>query len=166
MIHARDRIATARDQHGTYLWREKGRETAHTTCLPYRTRWSAWRKIPADGIWLSGRRYITGCGSLLVGIHSSRECSGSACTIHRPSDHALRTGRTHWRHGGYFLDIKPPHMERICEHGVGHPDPDEIQLGVGVHGCDGCCSVTWLKCGRDKHGYHNAVCRYCDGTAE
>jgi hypothetical protein len=33
-------------------------------------------------------------------------------------------------------------MERICSHGIGHPDPDEINLdknGRGIHGCDGCC---------------------------
>lgn len=29
-------------------------------------------------------------------------------------------------------------MERMCPHGIGHPDPDEITLDV-VHGCDGCC---------------------------
>jgi hypothetical protein len=38
-------------------------------------------------------------------------------------------------------------MERICPHGVGHPDPDDAayreRLGQGyknIHGCDGCCS--------------------------
>jgi hypothetical protein len=33
-------------------------------------------------------------------------------------------------------------MERICPHGIGHPDPDEINLHLPsrkVHGCDGCC---------------------------
>jgi len=37
-------------------------------------------------------------------------------------------------------------MERICPHGVGHPDPDDvvylIKIGreyLTVHGCDGCC---------------------------
>jgi hypothetical protein len=41
-------------------------------------------------------------------------------------------------------------MERICSHGVGHPDPDDIAFkfenglddAMGVHGCDGCCSAT------------------------
>lgn len=37
----------------------------------------------------------------------------------------------HWR-GDRHL------MERICPHGVGHPDPDDINPD-GVHGCDGCC---------------------------
>jgi hypothetical protein len=35
-------------------------------------------------------------------------------------------------------------MERICEHGIGHPDPDDrrIRTGedMGDHGCDGCCT--------------------------
>lgn len=45
-------------------------------------------------------------------------------------------------------------MERVCDHGIGHPDPDHIKHvtriaryasvpvdvdGIGVHGCDGCC---------------------------
>lgn len=30
--------------------------------------------------------------------------------------------------------------ERICPHGIGHPDPDQpLDNGRGVHGCDGCC---------------------------
>jgi len=36
-------------------------------------------------------------------------------------------------------------FERICEHGVGHPDPDQFpfweetnQMYQAVHGCDGC----------------------------
>lgn len=42
-------------------------------------------------------------------------------------------------------------MERICPHGVGHPDPDHIAFVErvagkdvasveAVHGCDGCCA--------------------------
>ena len=41
-------------------------------------------------------------------------------------------------------------MERICPHGVGHPDPDHLSFlerlfgeettrHESVHGCDGCC---------------------------
>lgn len=37
-------------------------------------------------------------------------------------------------------------FERMCSHGIGHPDPDQKDywrvLGLeheGVHGCDGCC---------------------------
>lgn len=38
-------------------------------------------------------------------------------------------------------------VERICPHGIGHPDPDSLiyfeRKGVemmDVHGCDGCCT--------------------------
>lgn len=51
-----------------------------------------------------------------------------------------------WRQAGPW-DIKPSHMERICPHGVGHPDPDSLAYldavgvkGAGIHGCDGCCA--------------------------
>lgn len=36
-------------------------------------------------------------------------------------------------------------MERICPHGIGHPDPDDAAFRASrgdddtVHGCDGCC---------------------------
>jgi hypothetical protein len=37
-------------------------------------------------------------------------------------------------------------FERHCEHGVGHPDPDDAawhtmiaRRDLNVHGCDGCC---------------------------
>ena len=37
--------------------------------------------------------------------------------------------------------------ERVCGHGIGHPDPDDVGfnarngLDVRVHGCDGCCAA-------------------------
>jgi hypothetical protein len=37
-------------------------------------------------------------------------------------------------------------MERICKHGVGHPDPDDLMILIGhddgVHGCCGCCTAA------------------------
>jgi hypothetical protein len=39
-------------------------------------------------------------------------------------------------------------MERICPHGIGHPDPDDPAFKnpiEGVHGCDGCCSRFWAE---------------------
>jgi len=33
-------------------------------------------------------------------------------------------------------------MERVCPHGIGHPDPDDFKSNdkyESVHGCDGCC---------------------------
>lgn len=84
--------------------------------------------------------YITGTGQKLM-VHDKKDCSGSCC-IHNPSDHHMKDWPTNWRSD---LGI----MERICEHGIGHPDPDDLAykkkiLGdkadhLGVHGCDGCC---------------------------
>lgn len=78
-------------------------------------------------------------------FHSPEECEGT-CSIHAPSDHYMRDWPLNWR-GDRML------MERICPHGIGHPDPDhlarterlrgkEFADGEGVHGCDGCCGAT------------------------
>lgn len=90
--------------------------------------------------------YTTGTGQVLLSVHDPSLCAGRHCTIHNPSDHAMRDFPTHFRTGGIF-DIKPAHMERLCPHGIGHPDPDDAAqwksrgVDIGVHGCDGCCSA-------------------------
>lgn len=74
----------------------------------------------------------------LQGVHLNGTCMGEHCTIHARSDHALRGYPQHWR-GDRAI------MERVCPHGVGHPDPDEYKLHqpgaeiYAAHGCDGCC---------------------------
>lgn len=74
----------------------------------------------------------------LVNVHTPDKCEGRGCVLHHPSDHHMREWRTLWRGDRGF-------MERICPHGIGHPDPDDLayhkSIGqdVGVHGCDGCC---------------------------
>ena len=56
----------------------------------------------------------------------------------------MRAFPTHWREDTAM-------MERICPHGIGHPDPDDLafreSLGgsivrrdYSIHGCDGCCA--------------------------
>ena len=85
----------------------------------------------------------------LMKVHGSDECSGPNCCIHNPSDHPLKDAPLSWR-SDHVL------MERICEHGIGHPDPDDLdhwrrQIGHlpqsekfltarAEHSCDGCCS--------------------------
>lgn len=68
--------------------------------------------------------------------HEETQCRGDYCTLHNRSDHPMRSWIQHWR-GDRGI------MERICEHGVGHPDPDDFNLRVGFddgsHGCDMCC---------------------------
>ena len=91
--------------------------------------------------------YTTGTGQKLK-VHSRKDCSAlidnsrQGCVIHAPSDHPMKAFRTHWREDRHI-------MERLCSHGIGHPDPDDMDYltSVGhnkdnyqsVHGCDGYC---------------------------
>ncbi len=84
----------------------------------------------------------------LSNVHSMDQCQKDGdqpCVIHNPTPHHMRFWNLHWRNDrGIF--------ERICPHGIGHPDPDQFAFwkklhgeGMGaeaVHGCDGCCSVS------------------------
>jgi hypothetical protein len=78
-------------------------------------------------------------GLRLTNVHEPSQCRGRNCVIHNPSLHHMHSWRLHWRQDrGIF--------ERICEHGVGHPDPDQFEFWhltnqdwQGVHGCDLCC---------------------------
>lgn len=63
--------------------------------------------------------------------------------MHNRTAHSMRGFPQNWR-GDRGL------TERVCPHGVGHPDPDHMAWFVGkfgekaaivesIHGCDGCC---------------------------
>lgn len=77
----------------------------------------------------------------IVHTHGADECAGTHCPLHNPSDHPLNHAPMVFRmdRGGL--------IERMCEHGVGHPDPDSVWYfrtiqgddTAGIHGCDGCC---------------------------
>jgi hypothetical protein len=95
---------------------------------------------------MAENEYLTGTGQWLTGVHPRASCVSEHCVIHNPSDHCMRQFPTHWR-----ADRKL--MERICPHGIGHPDPDDIAFKRAargdkfadteeVHGCDGCCSES------------------------
>lgn len=80
-------------------------------------------------------------GAVLENVHPAEACAGRHCVLHNPSDHHMRGWKLNWR-GDRGI------MERLCpEHGVGHPDPDDVGYHVdvlgdeyaGVHGCCGCC---------------------------
>lgn len=78
-------------------------------------------------------------GGVLGGVHPATLCAGQACALHAPSDHPLVRAPLNWRQDRQML-------ERLCEHGVGHPDPDSLayrrRIGIddtGTHGCCGCC---------------------------
>lgn len=85
-------------------------------------------------------------GRTILKTHGEGQCSGEFCCIHNPSDHPLKNARLNWRSDRSL-------MERICDHGIGHPDPDDLahkrrvldpdvykSYAFGVHGCDGCCT--------------------------
>jgi len=69
------------------------------------------------------------------------DCDVHGCAIHNPSYHPLSDAKQYMRADKYWL------IERICQHGIGHPDPDSASFiakqqgskGIWVHGCDGCC---------------------------
>lgn len=103
-----------------------------------------------------GRRDLVALhGGALLQTHGPSQCAGEFCCIHNPSMHPLRSRPLVWR-----SDCRPAFMERVCEHGIGHPDPDSLAhvrrvlahylLGdltedatgaLEVHSCDGCCLV-------------------------
>lgn len=74
--------------------------------------------------------------------HGASKCAGETCVIHNPSNHHMRQWPMNWR-GDTGV------MERLCAHGVGHPDPDATTFAkahgrgwYGIHGCDGCCRAA------------------------
>lgn len=81
-------------------------------------------------------------GRVVLLTHPPERCIGEFCCIHNSSEHHMRTWSQNWRSDRGL-------MERICPHGVGHPDPDDLAYQrrtfgdaaqhAGVHGCDGCC---------------------------
>jgi hypothetical protein len=105
-----------------------------------------------EGLGLeSGERdLITLHSGRILQTHGPAQCAGQACCFHNPSEHPLNTRPLMWR-----ADVRPSFMERICGHGVGHPDPDSLAFLIAVavadpelrenvealeiHGCDGCC---------------------------
>jgi hypothetical protein len=79
----------------------------------------------------------------LRNVHTSDRCAGRGCCLHHPSDHHMADWPLIWRSDRHL-------MERMCVHGVGHPDPDDVafqdpdgELGVDIHGCCAgrCCST-------------------------
>lgn len=75
-------------------------------------------------------------GGQIITAHDREMCWGYWCPIHYPSPHHMRDWPQNWRSDRGI-------MERVCPHGVGHPDPDETKLYNKYdwsHGCDGCCS--------------------------
>jgi hypothetical protein len=95
-------------------------------------------------------KYTTGTGQNII-VHRKEDCVGKYCVIHNPSNHNMKDWPTNWRFDRQI-------MERICECGVGHPDPDDLvfkkdmaekfgrdEYDKGIHGCCGCCMKEEIK---------------------
>lgn len=81
-------------------------------------------------------------------FHPEDVCQGEYCCIHNPSDHQM----VDWPL--ILRGDRIPLMERICPHGIGHPDPDCLDYlrrvdppkddqdfwHWEIHGCDWCCN--------------------------
>lgn len=97
------------------------------------------------GFYSDTNNFVTGTGQIIGNVHQeTEECLNKGCVIHAPSSHSMRDFPTHWRSDRGI-------MERICEHGIGHPDPDDLNYiarsrglsvatGEAIHGCDSCCT--------------------------
>jgi len=80
---------------------------------------------------VEGNVWVDDYNHIIVNVHSPSQCVRDTCTIHNPSQHLMLGFPQRWRQDRHF-------MERICPHGVGHPDPDDL-IQDRTHGCDGCC---------------------------
>lgn len=89
---------------------------------------SRWNKKGKPTTWMHFAR-----------THPENPQCHNGCVIHHRTGHHMAHWQLHWRGDrGIF--------ERICPHGIGHPDPDQYpywratdQMWQTVHGCDGCC---------------------------
>lgn len=102
--------------------------------------------------------FVTNAGDKLT-VHSLEDCRGPVCPIHKPTPHHMRDWKMIWRGDRQIF-------ERVCEHGIGHPDPDDQEAKLfiqgfmdGVHGCDFCCAHPregdWV---RAQEYYSSKVC--------
>lgn len=130
-----NRVGNSRAEALTWRESEAG---SRTTCILKQTIAAKWT-LREDVVEIVGRT-----GGVLV-THAPDACAGENCCVHNPSEHQLSAAPLLWR-----SDRKL--MERVCDHGCGHPDPDDLahkkrsmtpeqyENGAwGVHGCCGCC---------------------------
>ena len=76
-------------------------------------------------------------------VHTRWKCVLDWCCLHRPSEHGTRA---------LPMLFRGATVDRLCTHGVEHPDPDAHAYlefvgseGYDTHGCDGCCGREWTR---------------------
>jgi len=119
--------------------------------------WNAWANKDTAAAWWTDCMYrdiaettLENTDIVFLALHSTKQCQGQPCTVHNRSDHHMRSWPQNWRPDRMMI-------ERICPHGIGHPDPDELVAAPydnTVHGCDGCCDPNMLV---DTHGLSTLV---------
>lgn len=72
-------------------------------------------------------------GHTVIRVHALSACEGRdiPCCIHSPSGHHMREWEMNWRSDTGV-------MERLCPHGIGHPDPDHMKYVMSLtpeHDC-------------------------------
>lgn len=89
--------------------------------------------------------YAPGSEEFITRLHpETADCYEHGCVIHSPTPYSsanpLGEAAMNWR------DDKGQ-MERLCRHGIGHPDYDQANYNTrtghpysNIHGCDGCCA--------------------------
>lgn len=78
---------------------------------------------------------------VLRNIHEYSQCAGLECIIHNPTPRDTDDWPLLWREDRAIF-------ERICPHGVGHPDKAQRDYWLFsdqphqfIHGCDSCCRL-------------------------
>ena len=77
-------------------------------------------------------------GDKIFGVHVPSMCEGEYCCIHNPSNHHMLTWKQVFRPTSRV-------MERLCSHGIAHPDPDDPKSKEVRHACDGCCQGPKIR---------------------
>lgn len=91
--------------------------------------------------------YFTCSDGLQILVHNEEHCDGNGCCIHSPSDHHMKEWPLVW-------DQENKQMQRVCQHGCCHPDPDDVAFRArrpdyvqsangSKHWCDGCCQKDY-----------------------
>lgn len=93
-----------------------------------------------DFYQVEGDHVVPLYGVILGSVHSEWKCHGRPCVIHRPTNHRMRKWPLAWRD-------EPGIFDRVCAHGISHPDPDQFDywrseglMHHGMHSCDSCCA--------------------------
>lgn len=119
----------------------------------------------ADKVSFGGYEYSNPQPDVYLKTHAPSVCAGQNCCIHNPSDHHMKDWPlVHRTDEGVLVPVdvvgtrafdgepvaimrKFVRSDRVCAHGVAHPDPDSLAwLHTQIasypwedHPCDECC---------------------------